>query len=35
VYGPNKQYKRAILENVQILDLIEYGQGAAETELAF
>lgn len=35
-YGPNKQYKRAILENVQILDLIEYGQGASgEAALAF
>ena len=36
VYGPNKQYKRAILENVQIIELIEYGQGASvESALAF
>tara|TARA_R100000935_G_scaffold42670_1_gene64653 strand:- start:11 stop:460 length:450 start_codon:yes stop_codon:yes gene_type:complete len=36
VYGPNKQYKRAILENVQILELQEYGQSSSSsTELAF
>lgn len=36
LYGPNKQYKRAILENVQILELQEYGQSASSsTELAF
>lgn len=35
-YGPNKQYKRAILEHVQILELVEYGQGASgEAALAF
>ena len=36
VYGPNKQYNRAILENVQILELQEYGQSSSSsTELAF
>jgi len=36
VYGPNKQYKRAILEAVQVLELQEYGSSMnSETELAF
>jgi hypothetical protein len=36
VYGPNKQYKRAILEAVQVLELQEYGSSmGSETELAF
>ena len=34
-YGPNKQYKRAILEAVQILELEEYGSSGSETTLAF
>jgi len=34
-YGPNKQYKRAILEAVQILELEEYGAPSGETTLAF
>ena len=35
-YGPNKQYKRAILEAVQVIELQEYnGTGSSEAALAF
>ena len=34
-YGPDKRYKRAVLEAVQILDLIEYDSAGNETALAF
>ena len=33
-YGPNKQYKRAILEAVQVIELQEYS-GSSESALAF
>ena len=35
-YGPNKQYKRAVLEAVQVIELQEYnGSGSNEAALAF